>query len=147
MNKPNKLRFLALMPLLLSVSCNVTPPDVPVCEYLTQHMSMDPVTKHLLLTPSPTCETQIGEPECGHCTYIMSGKEIYLGEGLAHLLNKKPWSAVRAESVYVPAVESFAPIETYIINSCKKMNCNNQVDAFKIKINSLNGITGAINNP
>lgn len=121
-------------------ACTPKPPDVPACEHLRQRLSNDPVTGHLILSPSPTCEEKIGEPECGHCTYIMSGKEIFLGELPTHLLNGKKWSELRASSIYLPAVESYSPLATYIINSCKKMNCDSQVDRFKVKLDSLNGI-------
>lgn len=90
---------------------------------------------------------QIGELSCGHCTYIMSGKEIYLGEGKDHQLNGKPWSQVQSESILLPAQESAAPLFTYTINACKQMSCSSDVDAFRIKLNSLNGVSGAIQNP
>jgi len=89
------------------------------------------------MKPSPACQKAINEPECGHCTYIVSGKEIYVGEAKTTFLNNKPWSALKAESVYVPAVESYAPLITYIINACKKMNCSDAVDRFKVKIDTL----------
>lgn len=142
MQKLNKQKYLLLIVLLgLQISC-VKPPNVPVCENLTQHLFVDLVTQHLVLTPSPTCLDKIKEPECGHCTFIMDGTEIYVGEST--LYNKKKWSEIKQESIYVPAIESYAPLKTYIINSCKKMKCDSQVDAFRIKIDSLNGINGAI---
>ncbi len=79
----------------------------------------------------------INEPECGHCTYIVSGKEIFIGESPATYLNKKPWSQLKAESVYVPAVESYAPLITYIINACKKMNCSKEVERYSTKLDKL----------
>jgi hypothetical protein len=94
----------------------------------------------MLLQGSPTCEKQIGEVSCGHCTYIVSGKEIYVGERAPNLLNGKSWSQIKLESVYVPAVESYGPLSDYIIDACNKMKCNSQVDAFKVKIDSLNTI-------
>lgn len=96
----------------------------------------------MLLQGSPTCEKQINEVACGHCTYIVSGKEIYIGDHAPHLFNGKTWSEIKLESIYVPAVESYAPLSNYIINSCKKMNCDKQVDAFKIKLNSLDAVGG-----
>lgn len=83
---------------------------------------------------------KIGEPECGHGTYIMSGKEIFVGESPKTFFNKKPWSQLRRESILVPAVESYSPVSKYIINSCEKMGCNDQVQRFKVKLDSLNGI-------
>ncbi len=103
------------------------------------------VTGHLLLTPSPTCLKQVGEPECGHCTYIVSGKEIYVGEAEKYQLNKKPWSQIQNEGIILPAVESYAPLATYIINSCKKMNCQDDVTRFKVKLDSLNGVKDVVN--
>lgn len=137
---------LILLWFLVIEACAPKPPDVPVCEYLAQRLVTDPVTGHLLLKASPTCEKQIGEVECGHCTYIVSGREIYVGEGKDHLLNGKSWLQIKSQSIYVPASESFAPLEDYIINSCKKMNCNDQVDAFKIKLDSLKDVSAAIQN-
>jgi len=90
---------------------------------------------------------QIGEPECGHCVWVVEGQEAFLGEGRGHWWNGKPWSQLRRESVYLPAQESYAPLATYIINACKKMNCSDDVTKFKVKLDSLNGIAGAIQNP
>ena len=142
MKRPNKKKLLPSLILCLSLaSCStVQPPDVPVCEALNQHMVTDPSNGHLVLKGSPACLKQIGEPECGHCAMIVSGKEIYVGEKPDHLFNKKPWSQLKRESVFVPAVESYAPLATYIINSCKENNCNDQVDRFKIRLDSLSSI-------
>lgn len=85
---------------------------------------------------------KIKEPECGHGVSIVTGTEIFVGEKT--LFNKKPWSQLKRESIYVPAVESYAPITEYIINSCKQANCNDQVDAYRVKLNSLNGIQDVI---
>lgn len=60
------------------------------------------------------------------------------------LNDKKPWSQVEAESILLPAEESGAPLETYIIDACKKMKCSDQVTPFKVKLDSLNGIAGAL---
>lgn len=90
---------------------------------------------------------QISEMACGHGVSIMTGAEIYVGDAAQHLYKGKPWSALKAESVYVPAVESYAPLATYLINTCKRFNCNTELDAFRVKLNSLNGVAGAISNP
>lgn len=127
--------------LFLTNNCAPKPPDVPVCEYLTQHLSTDPGSGHLILTPSPTCLKQIGENECGHCVTIVSGAEIFIGEKEGHLLNGKPWSQIRRQAVYLPAEESYAPLETYIINACEKMNCSKDVTKFKVKLDSLKGVS------
>lgn len=108
------------------------------------HLGVDPVTNDLILKPSPTCMAKIQETECGHGVYIMSGREVFIGENSNHLFNNKPWSVLKTQSILVPAVESYAPLEAYVIDSCKKDNCNVQVDAFKVKLDSLNGITNAI---
>src|SRR6266576_3128993 len=102
MRKRNKMRL--ILSILLSfwaISCTPSPPDVPVCENLPQRLISDPETDHLLLEASPTCEKRIAEVACGHCTYIISGKEIYIGERKPNLLNGKPWSQIKLESVYV----------------------------------------------
>lgn len=140
-----KLLFLVLA--LCLVGCSSPPPDVMVFEYLQPHLSTDPVNSHLVLTASPTCLAKIGESECGHGVSIVTGTEVFVGEGPLHLYKGKKWSELRAESVYVPAVESYAPLSAYMIDMCKKMDCSSQVDAFRIKLNSLNGISGAISNP
>jgi hypothetical protein len=108
-------------------------------------MVIDPKTADLMWEPSPTCMEEINEPCCGHGISIMSGTEVYVGEKT--LFKGKKWSDLKAESVYVPAVESYAPLSTYIINSCKQANCDSQVDQFQVKLNSLNGIVNAIENP
>lgn len=149
MKPPKKLKcLLSVILFSLQISaCTPKPPDVPACEHMAQHLSTDPVTGHLILSASPTCMKELNEPECGHCVWIMSGKEAYIGENDGHWLNGKPWSKIRQQSVYLPAKESYAPLATYIINSCNKMGCSSDVDKFKIKLDSLNGIAGAVSNP
>lgn len=158
------------------------PPDVPACEHLAQRITTDPVTGHTILTPSPACMQNLGETECGHCVWVMSNAQRYIGEkhqqvplqalvdtgekdadGHAVLAwqvqndsagkpimvsswlnDKKPWSQVKAESVYLPAEESYAPLAASIINDCKKFSCSDSVDAFKVKLDSLNGVAGAL---
>lgn len=143
----SKKRLLLLSLLSLSLlNCSVKPPNVFVFESLEQHLKTDDITKHIILSPSPTCMAKIGEPACLHGVAIMSGEEIYVGELPGHFFNGKKASAIKAESIYVPAVESFSPLKTYIVNSCKKMNCDTSVDQFNVKLNSLNGISGAILN-
>lgn len=138
MKKRNVMKLkLSIVLLICLISCTPKPPDVPICENLQQHLSLDPTNGHLILKPSPTCIKEIGEIECGHCTYIVTGKEIYLGETKEHQLNNKPWSQIKAESVLVPSEEAYAPLATYMINACKKMNCNDDLTRFKVKIESL----------
>jgi hypothetical protein len=144
-SKP-KWQLFAILSWLLT-SCATVPPDVPACQHMASRLYQDPKSGHTIFAPSPTCMKQIGEAECGHCVYIMSGKEVFLGEQKGHWLNNKPWSTLRAQSVYLPSAESYAPLSTYIINSCKKMNCSDDVDEFKVKLDSLNGLPGALSNP
>lgn len=70
----------------------------------------------------------------------MTGREIFIGEKPINFLNGKPWSKIRAEAVYLPSVEAYAPLSTYIINACKKMKCSNDVDRFKVALGNL-GVT------
>lgn len=141
------MKLFSIIFCILIFSCAPKPPDVPACEHLAQRLYQDPITNHQMIAPSPTCMKQIGEPECGRCVWIVSGKEAFLGESSGHWLNGKPWSKLRQESVYLPAAESYAPLATYIINSCKKMGCSDDVDRFKVKLDSLNGVKGALSNP
>lgn len=133
------LKFLlsvSLFALLLS-SCTKPPPDVPVCKKLVQRLHTDAVTGHLKLTPSPTCMKNIQEYECGYCEHIVSGKVVFVGENPKFHLNGKPWSRIQRESILVPAEESYAPLSTYIINSCEKTNCSPDIQRFKVKLDSL----------
>lgn len=146
MLKKEKWPLFAILFSLLP-SCGPKPPDIFVFENMQQKLSIDPLTQHLILTPSPTCMKEISEVECGHGVSIVSGREIFVGENEKSLFKGKPWSKLKLESVYIPAVESYAPLAVYVITSCKKMNCNKEVDAFRVKLNSLNGISKAIVSP
>jgi hypothetical protein len=79
----------------------------------------------------------INEPECGHCVYIVSGKEEYLGEEPEHTLNGKTWSQLKSQSILLPAQESYEPIAEYIIDSCKKASCSGTTSQFKAKLDQL----------
>lgn len=138
MLKPLRCLLFVISLWSLTSACTPKPPDVPACEQFVQHLANDPLTGDLVLTPSPTCMAQINEPSCGHCVYIVSGKEIFVGEKT--LLNGKAWSQIRASAVILPAAESYAPLSAYIINACKAMNCNQSVDQFTVKLNSLSAI-------
>lgn len=146
MPKLNKCLLFAILS-WSQINCAPKPPDVPACEHLGQRLTISPVSGNLLLTPSPTCLKKINEPECGHCVWIVSGKEQFIGEAPETHLNKKPWSKIKQQSIYLPAQESYAPLATYIINACKKMNCSNEVTKFKVKLDSLNGVAGVAKLP
>ncbi len=132
-----KLRCSLFVLLSGLASCTPSPPDVPVCEGLTKRLTTDPTTGHVILSPSPTCEIEIDEPECGHCVYIVSGKQIFIGENAKHQLGGKPWSLVKAESIMLPAVESYAPLSAYIINACKKAGCSADASKFQKVLSPL----------
>lgn len=134
-----KLRWpLFVLSLWLPLSaCAPKPPDVPACENLGPRFYTEAGTGHLMLEPSPTCMEKVSEPECGHCVTIMSGQEFFVGEKAPHLFNGKPWSTLKAQSVMLPAAESYAPLAAYIINACKKMNCSDDVNRFKIRLGRL----------
>ena len=147
MQSANKWRLLFLSSAFLISACTPQPPDVAVFEYLKQRTYTDQKTGHLMLKPDPVCMKEIGEPECGHGVYIISKKQIFVGDK-SHLFNNKKWSDLIPEMVLVPAQESYAPLLQYIINSCEKMNCNDQVDRFKVQLDELkavgntSGVTG-----
>lgn len=121
-------------------------PDVFVFENLVPHRGTNPTTGHIELRPDPACVKAIQEIECGHGVSMVTKREVFVGEGPATFFNKKPWSQLKRESIYVPAQESFAPIENYIINTCKQNNCNDQVTKFKVKLDELKSI-GAVLSP
>lgn len=98
----------------VSACTTVVVPDIPVCEDLTPVTKRVPDTGHIIMRMSPACTEHIGEPACGHCTYIVSGREIFIGEKIEHRFNGRPWSEVRGESVILPAVESYAPLAAYL---------------------------------
>lgn len=79
------------------------------------------------MAPSPTCMKQIGEAECGYCIYTITGEDLYIGESAGHMLNGKPWSQVKAESVMLPAEESYAPLVTYLAYACQQFACREVV--------------------
>lgn len=122
----------------LVINCASMPPNVPACKHLAQRLVENPKTKHLELHPSPACLKTIGEPECGYCVNIVKGEERYIGER-GHFLNGKPWSQIKREAILLPAVESYAPLSTHIINQCRRLNCSNDVTRFKVKLDQVLG--------
>lgn len=143
---PRKLNFLIFAILLCSlISCATTPPDVYVFRGLDERITVDPVSGHTLWSPDPLCMQNIQEASCAYGVSIVTGKEIWVGELPAHLYNKKPWSQLRGESVYLPAEESYAPLSAFLINTCKQDGCNDTIDRFKVKLDSLNGLGDVLN--
>jgi len=136
----NVWTLFAILSLWSTSACTPKIPDVPACENLSEHLVTELTTGHLILVPSPACMKAIGERTCGHCVYIISGREVFVGEQEAHHLNKKPWSKLKNESVYLPAEEAYAPLATYIINACKKMGCNKDVERFRVRLGNLKSI-------
>lgn len=137
------LLFVYSSPLLLSCG-GATIHDVPVFEDMQPRVITDSMNQHLMMIPDPVCQKEIGEIACGHGVFIVSGKEIFIGEAPAHMYKGKPWSVLKEQSIYVPAVESFAPIEQDLINMCAKNSCNDQVDKFRVKLDSLNGVKAVL---
>ena len=138
MKKPRKKNWtLFIILCVLPISCAIKPPDVVVCKSLQKHLLYDADDNRLIQKPSPTCHKQIKEPECGACTYIVSGRKKYIGNKKENHFNGKSWKQIKEQSILVPAEESYAPLATYIINSCKKANCDKDVNRFKIKVESL----------
>lgn len=123
----------------LLASCTLVPkpPDVFAFKSLEPMMIIDEQTQHILLEPSPACMKAIEEVRCGYGVSIITGKEIFVGENPETFFNGKSWSQLKDESVYLPAVESYSPLATYVINSCKKMECAGEVTRFKIKFDGL----------
>ena len=136
MQKLSKMKFVIFVSLLwLLPSCATPPPNVPACKHLPQRLWEDPETKRLELRASPACWKAIKEPECGYCVRIVDGGEIWIGEKM--LYNNKPWSQIREEAIILPAEESYAPLSTHIINSCKRLNCSKDATRFKVKLDRL----------
>lgn len=147
-SKWNKLALLLFATSFLSLTnCATQPPDVPVFEPYTQRIAHDPVTDHMILLPSPLCMKNIQEFECGHGVFIISGNEVWVGEDPKHWYKGKSWSQLKAQSIYLPAVESAAPLWTYIINACAKAQCNDQVDRYRVQLDQLKGVGPALGIP
>ncbi len=144
---PNKKKcWLLGISVWFLTSCTPKPPDVFAFKHLKMRQSEDPVSHHIVLTPDPVCMDKIKEVECCYGVSIVSGSEVFIGDEKEHWFKGKACGELIEESIMLPAVESYAPLAGYIIDSCKKMNCSDQVDAFKVKLDSLNGISGALKN-
>lgn len=134
MNWPRKTKWtLSLVWCALLLNCATTqPPDVPACMHLSAALVSDPQTQSAVLKPSPACEKAIGEPECGYCVYIVSGKKIFIGEKKENRFNGKSWSTIKEESVLLPSQESFAPLWAYLMQVCKQLECSEEITKLKV---------------
>jgi hypothetical protein len=83
---------------------------------------------------------QIGERFCGACSHIVSGRRKFIGNKKENYFNEKSWDTLKEQSILVPAEESYAPLAAHIINSCKRSNCNKQINKFKVKIDELESV-------
>lgn len=139
MQKKQRLRLFAILFCSLMPSCATVPPDAPAFHELEERIEYDPITNHVFKRPSPECEKAIQEPSCGYGVYMISGKEVFIGNAKGHDLNGKTWDQIKAESVLLPAQESFAPLADYVINSCEQTHCNEQIDRFRVLEGNLHG--------
>lgn len=121
----------SLLVWLASCRTAAPPPDINVCTELSMRQSVDPKTKHVILTPSPLCEQKIGEPSCGVCSTIISNQVTYVGE--LHPLNGSKWSEVKATAVMVPAA-SWADLNKYMVDNCYQNSCNQAIDQFRVNV-------------
>lgn len=128
------MKLMIFISLFVLANCAHKPPDVFAFKSLEQYLVIDPVTGNLFLEPSPACMEAIKEAECGYGVSIVTGQQVYVGEKT--LFNKKTWSDLKSQSVYLPAQESYAPLSTYIINACRKANCDSEVNRFIIRFGS-----------
>lgn len=145
-------KWLLLIGLCLTLnSCaGMQPPDVPGCTPLNSKLvkwspPMLPATRAdgLVYRPNPVCMSEIGEGDCGYCTFTISEKSIFVGEKPEHHFNKKPWSQLRKKCVLFPAQESYAPLKAFAINACKQMGslgaCKD-IAKWRIKLDSLDSV-------
>lgn len=87
-----KIRFVSLLSIaLMSTSCSVTPPDVPLCTELT--------------------------PSKGYCINTMSSREFEVNE--EKKFNGKTWWQVRPYMIYMP-IDSWVKLKSFIIKVCRK---------------------------
>lgn len=113
-----------LFPILFGLaSCLTTdPPDVIVCQALTPRTTTDPATGHSILSAStPACEAKGEFGECGHCVYIVSGKDLIVGERPENRFSGKSWQELKLGSIIVPATDSYEPLITYLSNGCRNV--------------------------
>ncbi len=144
------MRTILLISLLsLLSSCAIKPPDGPVCRPLNAKRIVTkdpfgiPVEK---IRPNPVCIAEIGEPECGRCTWTISDRVKFIGESEDHHLYGKPWSLIKIEAVIMPS-EYFAGLKSYIVKSCKELKCDDQIPRWRIKVDSIDSVGDLIASP
>lgn len=129
--------LLLMISFALTASCTSTPPDIAACKPLDKLVFVDKNSGSTRTVPSPTCQKNIQEDECGYCVRIVSGNSFFVGEAKAHQFSGKPWSQLRSESIYLPAAESYSPLAAYILKVCAEDGCSTQLTKFKTKIDAL----------
>lgn len=138
--RPTKV-FFALIALSLN-SCVSVPPDGPVCRPLIERVieqkdAFGVITK--VVRPNPKCMKACGEPRCGFCVWMMSDRTQYVAEAKKFHLYGKPWSQIQQESTIVPS-EFMARLNAHLIKVCKETNCDQQVNRWRVKWDSLDSI-------
>ena len=129
-------------------------PDAPVC----MGLSMKPETRVMpdlgkltVMRPNPVCMKEINEPYCGVCTYTISDKTVYVGNDWNHLLEvqgkKKTWDTIVEEGFTVPA-ETQVAFKAFAINVCKNTGaCAQEIDRWRIKLDSLDSVGKSLKKP
>jgi len=140
--------FFALTALLLS-SCVSVPPDGPVCRPLVERVieqkdAFGVVTK--IVRPNPKCMKSCGEARCGYCVWMMSDRTQYVGEDKKFWLYGKPWSQIQQEATVVPS-EFMARLNAHMIKACKESGCDQQVNKWRVKWDSLDSIIDLTKSP
>lgn len=140
--------------LLLSSCAGLQPPDVIGCTGLDSKLvkwrpPMLPASRSdgLVYRPNPVCMAEIGEGDCGFCTFTVSEKNVFVGEKPEHHFKGKPWSQLKKKSVLLPAAESYAPLKAFAVNACKQMGsvgaCRD-IAKWRIKLDSLDSVGDVI---
>lgn len=86
--------------------------------------------------PNPVCMKNIKEPTCGRCTWTIDDKVQYVGNNESNYLDGQSWLDIQLTGVIFPA-QSVAKVKGYIVNQCKKTNCNDNISKWRVKINSF----------
>lgn len=85
--------------------------------------------------PNPVCMREIKEAECGRCSWTISEKTQYVGEAKETWLDGLSWTDIKDTAVILPA-KSAAQVKAYILNQCKKTDCNKDISKWRIKIDN-----------